>query len=112
MAGIDDLFKGNLATGLAIGIGAAILTPVIVPLVSSIGKPLAKSAIKTGILVFEKGRETITELGEVIDDLIAEAKVEMETGSLATGTAVAAATQVSEPATHQASEETEAGNAA
>jgi hypothetical protein len=110
MAGIEDLFKGNIATGLAIGIGAAILTPVIVPLISSIGKPLAKSAIKTGILVFEKGRETVAELGEVLDDLIAEAKVEMESGALATGTTVAAA-QAGEDA-GAAPGETEAGNAA
>lgn len=111
MAGIDDLFKGNIATGLAIGIGAAILTPVILPLLSSIGKPLAKSAIKSGILVYEKGRETFAELGEVLDDLVAEAKAEMETGSLATGTTAVAATQADETLS-SASGEVEADNAA
>jgi hypothetical protein len=111
MAGIDDLFKGNIATGLAIGIGAAILTPVIVPLISSVGKPLAKSAIKAGILVFEKSRETFAELGEVMDDLIAEAKVELETGPLATGGAVVATQEAVETAT-KATEEVETGNAA
>jgi len=101
MAGIDDLFKGNIVTGLAVGVGVAILAPVIVPVLSSVGKPLAKSVIKSGILMYEKGRETFAELGEVFDDMVAEAKVELEgAGSVAaaggTGTV---ATAADDPAT-------------
>lgn len=78
MAGIDDLFKGNIVTGLAVGVGMAILAPVIVPVLASVGKPLAKSLIKSSILMYEKGRETIAEMSEVFDDMVAEAKVELE----------------------------------
>ena len=38
--------KGNLITGLAIGIGAAILAPVVIPVVAAAAKPLLKAAIK------------------------------------------------------------------
>jgi hypothetical protein len=92
MAGVDDLFKGNIVTGLAVGVGIAILAPLVTPILVSVGKPLAKSMIKTGMLLYDKGRETAAELGEVFEDLVAEAKVELEgTGSAMTVGGVAAA---------------------
>ncbi len=93
MAGIDDLFKGNAVTGIAVGIGVAILAPVIVPVVAAIAKPLAKSAIKAGMVFYEKGRETVAELGEVFEDLVAEAKAEMEAGATAAAAAIPAPPQ-------------------
>ena len=78
MAGFEDVFKGNIVTGLAVGVGVAVLAPVIAPIISSVGKPLAKSLIKSGLLLYERGRETAAELGEIFEDLVAEAKVEME----------------------------------
>ena len=77
MALFDDVLKGSLITGLAIGIGAVVLAPVVIPAAAQIVKPLAKAAIKGGIVLYEKGRETIAEMGEVVEDLIAEAKAEM-----------------------------------
>jgi hypothetical protein len=67
-----------VVTGLAIGVGAAILAPVVVPIVAGIARPLAKSAIKTGIILYEKGRETGAELMEVMEDLVAETRAELE----------------------------------
>lgn len=100
MAGIDDLFKGNLVTGLVVAAGVAILAPVIVPVLASVGKPLAKSVIKSGILMYEKGRETFAELGEVFEDMVAEAKAELEGAAAVAGTAgSAAATAATETAT-------------
>lgn len=101
MAGLDDLFKGNIVTGLAVGVGVAILAPVVVPILASVGKPLAKSMIKSGMLLYEKGRETAAELGEVFEDLVAEAKVELEGAGtpVAAGGAVAASTPVDVSAT-------------
>lgn len=100
MAGVDDLFKGNIVTGLAVGVGIAILAPLVTPILVSVGKPLAKSMIKTGMLLYDKGRETAAELGEVFEDLVAEAKVELEgTGSAVTvgGGVAAAATPAEAP---------------
>jgi hypothetical protein len=78
MALFDDVLKGNVVTGLAIGIGAAVLAPVVIPVAAQIVKPLAKAAIKGGIVLYEKGKETVAEMGEVVEDLIAEAKAEMD----------------------------------
>lgn len=82
MAVIDDLLgnglKGNIVTGLAIGIGTIVLAPVVIPVLAGVTKPLAKAAIKGGIILFEKGREAFAEVGEVMEDLVAEAKSEMQ----------------------------------
>lgn len=77
MALFNNGLKGNILSGLAIGIGAAILAPAVVPIVASIVKPLAKAAIKGGIMLYEKGKETVAEVGEVVEDIVAEAKAEM-----------------------------------
>ena len=74
---LDNGLKGNVVTGLAIGIGAAILAPTVLPAVANAAKPLIKAAIKSGIIIFEKGKETAAELGEVFEDIVAEAKAEM-----------------------------------
>ena len=73
----DDILKGKIVTGLALGVGAAVVAPVVLPVLAAAAKPLAKAAIKSGILLYEKGKETFAELGEVVDDLIAEAKSEI-----------------------------------
>jgi hypothetical protein len=71
-------WKGNILGGLAIGIGASILAPVVVPILASVVKPLSKALIKGGYLLYEKGRETLAEVQEVVEDLVAEAKAEIE----------------------------------
>jgi len=75
MALIEDVFKGNLATGLAIGVGAIILGPTVIQTVGSILEPAAKTLIK-GAMVFY--RETLSELGEMAADLVAEARAELD----------------------------------
>jgi hypothetical protein len=39
---------------------------------------MAKAAMKSGILLFEKGKETVAELSETVEDLWAEANAEVE----------------------------------
>lgn len=77
MALFDNGLKGNILSGLAIGIGAAVLAPAVMPVVASIVKPLVKAAIKGGIILYEKGKETVAEVAEVVEDIVAEAKAEM-----------------------------------
>jgi hypothetical protein len=79
MAIFENGLKGNIITGLAIGVGTAILAPVVIPMIASIAKPLAKAAIKGGIMLYEKNRELIAEATEVVEDLVAEAKAELDT---------------------------------
>ncbi len=70
-------FKGNIVSGLAIGIGSAVIAPMIIPALSKVAKPLAKAAIKSGLLLYETGKERFAEVSEVVDDLVAEAKSEI-----------------------------------
>ena len=86
MALMENGFKGNLMTGLAIGIGAAVLAPVVIPIIASVAKPLAKAAIKGGIQMLERGKEAFAEVGEVVEDMVAEAKSELAQSAAAAGT--------------------------
>lgn len=92
MAGIEDFFKGGSGRGVAIGIGAALLAPIVLPALAGIAKPLARAAIKAGIIAYEKGREAAAEFGEVMEDLVAEARAELEQHHAEASGAVAAAT--------------------
>lgn len=102
MALTDDLVKSDLAKGLAIGVGAALLTPVVLPALATIARPAARAAIKAGIIVYEKSREALAEVGEVLDDLVAEARAELEQSAEfdveeAADTASEAAAEVTKP---------------
>ncbi len=59
------------------GIAAIVLLPILVPVVAGMGKPLAKATIKGGIVLYEKGKGIIAEVGETLEDIIAEAKAEL-----------------------------------
>jgi hypothetical protein len=71
--------KGNIISGLAIGIGSAIIAPIVAPALSRAAKPLAKAAIKSGFMLFETGKEKLAEAHEIVDDLVAEARAELFT---------------------------------
>src|SRR6266404_588186 len=75
MALIEDMFKGNLATGLAVGIGAVLLGPTVIEAVGSVLRPTAKAVIKGGLVFYG---ETLSEVGEMAIDLLAEARAELE----------------------------------
>lgn len=89
MAIFEELFKRSVVTGIAVGVGAALLAPVLLPAVARLARPLMKAAIRSGIIFYEKGRETVAELGEVVEDIVAEAQAEISEPEAAAG-AVAA----------------------
>ena len=70
-------WKGNIVSGLAIGIGSAIVAPLVIPALSKAARPLAKAAIKGGLVLWETGKEKLAEAHELVDDLLAEAKTEI-----------------------------------
>ncbi len=82
MALFNNLLKSELVVGIAIGAAAVALAPVVLPAVATAARPLARTAIKTGIILFEQGREVLAEGGEFLDDLIAEARAELEQEAL------------------------------
>jgi len=73
----EGLLGNGITTGLLVGLGAAILAPALFPAVATAAKPLVKGVIKVGVTLYEKGNEAIAEVGEVLEDLVAEAKSEM-----------------------------------
>ena len=72
MAQNDQLIKG-----VGLGLGAAILIPLIASALAPVVIPLARSALKAGVRVYEKGRETIEMIGETVEDVVAEVQDEM-----------------------------------
>lgn len=74
---ITDFVEDAGAPGIIAGIGAILLAPVLIPVVAGIGKPIAKSLVKGGIVAYEKSRGAFAEMGETWEDIIAEAKAEI-----------------------------------
>ena len=57
MAQLDVLMKNDLMKGVAIGLGIAVLVPAAVVALAPVLRPVARSAMKAGILAYEKTRE-------------------------------------------------------
>ncbi len=78
--GIDaeDLVKKEVVTGLSIGLGLAYVIPKLLPVFGQAAKPLVKGMMKGSLIAYEKGRETLAELTETLEDLWAETKAELE----------------------------------
>ncbi|BAZ66874.1 MAG: DUF5132 domain-containing protein [Pelatocladus maniniholoensis HA4357-MV3] len=74
---ITDFVEDAGAPGIIAGIGAVILAPVVIPVVAGVGKPIAKSLIKGGLVLYEKSKGAFAELGENWEDMVAEARAEL-----------------------------------
>lgn len=74
---INDFVEEAGAPGIIAGIGAVLLAPVLIPVVAGVGKPLVKSAIKGGLVAYEKAKGALAEVGETWEDMIAEARAEL-----------------------------------
>jgi len=70
-------YAGGLITGVVLSLVAAALSPLWRPAVSRYARPAAKGAIKQGLLAFDVGRERVAELSETLEDLLAEAQMEL-----------------------------------
>lgn len=68
-----ELYRNNGTKTVVLAIGAVVLAPTIFSLL----KPLAKTTIKTGVVLYQKSREALAETGEQLGDLVAEAKAEV-----------------------------------
>jgi len=64
-------------TGVAIGVGL-LAAPVIIPMVAAAARPVLKAALKSGYLMYERGREMFAEVSEVAEDLLEEVKSEVQ----------------------------------
>jgi Protein of unknown function (DUF5132) len=68
---------GSLVSNLLIGAAVVVLAPIVVPAVLVGMRPVAKTLVKGGVLVYDKGRAIVAEAGEQVSDLVAEARAEI-----------------------------------
>ncbi|MGQ4648235.1 DUF5132 domain-containing protein [Lyngbya aestuarii] len=74
---LGDFVEELGVPGLFIGVGAVILAPIFGPTLAKVGKPLAKSAMKAGIIAYGKSKVIFAEAGEAFQELLAESKAEL-----------------------------------
>ena len=77
MPNFQNLFKSDLARGMALGVSAALVAVAAIPLIITASRPLARVAVKSSLMVLEKGREAMAVAEEHFEDLVAEVKAEM-----------------------------------
>lgn len=66
------------ALGLAIaGLAGMLLAPVMLPAIARVGRPAMKGAVKAGFIMVARGRETLAELTEMAEDMLAEIQSEL-----------------------------------
>lgn len=80
-----SIFKNNFVIGLTAGLTATVLGPVLMPALRRGARPLAKSAIRGGMLLYQKGREAVAHSGEAVEDILAELHAEEESRQVTGG---------------------------
>lgn len=71
-----SIFKNNFVVGVTAALAATVIAPVLLPAIKKSGRPLAKSLVKGGIVLYEKGREAVASAGEMMEDVVAEVRAE------------------------------------
>jgi hypothetical protein len=81
MALWEDLFTdwGWGTTGV-VGLGAVLVAPTLLPVVGGLVRPVVKGVIRGALALSATLQETVTEAGEQLSDLYAEAKHEYAQG--------------------------------
>ncbi len=74
---MEDVLKDSLGPGVALGLGAILLVPTVLPALGTILRPIAKAAIKGGLIVYEKSGAVVGEARETLSDLVAESRNEL-----------------------------------
>lgn len=83
--------KAKVLFGFGMGIAAAGLAREVLPAFRGLGRPLAKAAVKSGLMLWDRGRVRLAQMGETLEDLTAEARAELELEARAASTEPAAA---------------------
>lgn len=76
----ENPFRSDFAKGVALGLVAAAAVPLLLPLATTLRRPLVRAATRAGLVVYERTRDTLAELGEVADDFAAEARADLGLG--------------------------------
>lgn len=71
-----DILKSNIVVGVSAALAVTVLAPVLLPVVATVGRPIAKSLLKGGLMLYERGREAMAVAGESVEDMMAEIRAE------------------------------------
>ena len=80
MSFLEDVAKGPVSTVL-VGLGVAMVAPTVIPALASGLRPLAKALVKGGVVLYDAAKEGVAEAGEQLNDMVAEARAEMDSGT-------------------------------
>lgn len=69
--------QGVLVLGLGVGAAVVAATPHVAAVLGPVLRPLARSALKHGILLYERGRELSARFAEDLEDIVAEVKADL-----------------------------------
>ena len=69
---------GTIVTAILAGVAGGLMAPLVLPRLERNFRPAAKSLFKTGIGLYERGRERAAEMGEFASDMMAEARAEYD----------------------------------
>jgi Protein of unknown function (DUF5132) len=69
---------GMIVTAMLAGVAGGLIAPLILPRLERNFRPVTKSLFKTGIALYERGRERAAEMGEFASDMMAEARAEYD----------------------------------
>ena len=69
---------GTIVTAALAGLAGGLLAPMVLPRLERGFRPATKSLFKTGIALYERGRERAAEMGEFASDMMAEASAEYD----------------------------------
>jgi hypothetical protein len=89
---------GTIFTALLAGFAGGLLSPLVLPRLERNLRPATKRMFKTGIALYERGRERAAELGEMASDMMAEARAEYEAEQAMAGGPLAGGPLASESA--------------
>jgi hypothetical protein len=82
MALLEDVF-GNGVGGPATVVGAVVLGSLLLPAAAGAARPVVKMAIKGGIMAYGQWREALAGVGAIVNETVAEARAELESGAVA-----------------------------
>jgi hypothetical protein len=85
---------GTIVTAVLAGFAGGLLASLVLPRLERNIRPATKSMFKTGIVLYERGRERAAEIGEMASDMLAEARAEYEADQTADREGDAAASEV------------------
>ena len=60
------------------GMAGLLLAPIVLPALALVARPAAKTAVRAGLIMAARGRETLAELTEMAEDMVAEVQAELK----------------------------------